>query len=448
MKVILLNTPLFKEPGESNDEDSLPPYGLGYIATYLQMNNIEVEIIDAIAEKLSVESLISQIEVKKPDFLGLNVFTTNYEIVKDLVTCIKIKTHIIVGSLATKTLYKKILNWETNNQIDIVIGDGELIMPDLVKGIEKDKCFYQSGKRRVFKIDKLSEYHADKISNIPLNRDFFLNEPKINIYNQPEVNLVTSRGCIYNCSFCAAARSHNKEFGVRERGVLSIIAELREIILKYPLVKSIRILDDLFLKSNESIKKAYEIFSKFDLGWRSMAHVRTFSKIKQEYLSSMKKSGCKELFIGIESGSPKILKNIHKTDNVVLIKKNLSKLFKAGIDIKGYFIFGFPEETEQDAQMTYNLAMELKDDSIKYGANFRTSVFQFRPYHGTEIYEKLKNKYPDFHKETISQNNKLSQLIGREQFNFHSNNYSNISLDNIHDYICKTNMIQWNRPRH
>ena len=148
------------------------------------------------------------------------------------------------------------------------------------------------------------------------------------------------------------------------------MAELNKIVLKYPEVKSIRILDDLFLKSNESIKKAYKIFSQFDLEWRSMAHVRTFSRIKQEYLSSLKKSGCKELFIGIESGSPKILKSMHKTDNIVLIKKNLSKLFKVGIDIKGYFIFGFPEETEQDAQMTYNLAMDLKEHSIKYGANF------------------------------------------------------------------------------
>ena len=66
----------------------------------------------------------------------------------------------------------------------------------------------------------------------------------------------------------------------------SIITELNEIISKYPMVKSVRILDDLFLKSNESIKKAYEIFSEFDLEWRSMAHVRTFSKIKQGYLSS------------------------------------------------------------------------------------------------------------------------------------------------------------------
>ena len=39
--------------------------------------------------------------------------------------------------------------------------------------------------------------------------------------------------------------------------------------------------------------------------------------------------------------------------------------------------------------MTYNLALELKEDSIKYDVNFRTSVFHFRPYHGTEIYEKF-----------------------------------------------------------
>ena len=176
-----------------------------------------------------------------------------------------------------------------------------------------------------------------------------------------------------------------------------------------------------------------------------MAHIRTFTHIEPDYINELRNSGCIELFVGIESGSPRLLENINKTTNINLIKENLIKLFKAKINVKGYFIYGLPNETEQEAQMTYKLAIELKELSIQYEANFRTSVFQFRPYHGTEIYNQLSKKYPNLHKEQVSQNKELSMLIGREQFNFHTNNYSKISLDSIHDYICKTNMIQWNK---
>lgn len=178
-----------------------------------------------------------------------------------------------------------------------------------------------------------------------------------------------------------------------------------------------------------------------------MAHIRTFTNIELDYLTDLKKSGCTELFIGIESGSSRILKSMNKTTDIKLIKENLSKLFSAKINVKGYFIFGYPGETKHDAEKTYNLAIDLNKLSIKYGAKFRTSVFQFRPYYGTEIYEQLNKKQANSHKQQVTQNKELTKLIGREQFNFHTNNYSKISLDSIHDYICKTNMIQWNNKK-
>jgi anaerobic magnesium-protoporphyrin IX monomethyl ester cyclase len=431
MKVLIVNTPLFQKYSESYDEDSLPPYGLGYIATNLQNNNINVELLDAINQKLNFNELKARIEFLTPDFLALNIFTTNYELVKDLINSLKIKTNIIIGGLATKSLYNNILNWNTKNHIDIVIGDGELITKDIVTNSIREKCYIEDKnlKRRVFRIDKESVYYAKDISNTLLNRKFFLNEPVRNVYNTLEINLITSRGCIYDCSFCAAARSQNSEYGVRERTSVSIENELKDISIKYPEVSSIRILDDLFLTSKSTIQKATKLFSKFDFTWRSMAHVRTFTNIEQEYLSELRKSGCIELFIGIESGSSRILKSMNKTTDINLIRETISKLFKAKINVKGYFIFGFPGETKHDAEKTYNLALELNKLSINFAAKFRTSVFQFRTYHGTEIYEQLIYVHPNFNKQQVSQNKELSKLIGREQFNFHTNNYSKISME-------------------
>jgi hypothetical protein len=90
-------------------------------------------------------------------------------------------------------------------------------------------------------------------------------------------------------------------------------------------------------------------------------------------------------------------------------------------------------------QMSQDLAAHLKESSMKYGANFRTSVFQFRPYHGTELYYDmiLKGKIID----EIEYRKDLSVNIGRKQFNFTSGNFSEVSDEILRMFITKTNEI-------
>ena len=167
-----------------------------------------------------------------------------------------------------------------------MIGDGELITKDIVRAEIKEKPWIENANRRVFDVNYKSGYFVKDISVLPLNREFFCNEPARNHQGLLEANIVTSRGCIYNCSFCGAARSLNKEYPVRERSMDSIIEELGALRMKNPDIKSIRVLDDLFLESKTSIIKATEIFSKFDFQWRAMAHVKTFTQINIDLLKS------------------------------------------------------------------------------------------------------------------------------------------------------------------
>ncbi|HRO71557.1 MAG TPA: radical SAM protein, partial [Chitinophagaceae bacterium] len=136
------------------------------------------------------------------------------------------------------------------------------------------------------------------------DRSFFLNEPVVHELGFIEANIVASRGCVFNCAFCAAARSGNLERKPRERTDDSLIAKLTKIGEQFPHVNSIRVLDDLFLKGNKNIQQAINVFSRFPYQWRSMAHVSTFNSATEKMMKALKKSGCHELFIGIESGSP------------------------------------------------------------------------------------------------------------------------------------------------
>ncbi len=440
MKALVINSPLFKNRNELYDEDSLPPIGLGLIATALENDGVQVNLIDAVALRMPLEDLIVLVNESKPDVICINVFTTNLSLVQEFISKLTFEVQVIVGGLSTSNLVDEIFNWDSQNQIDVVHGDGEKIIIDLYKNRVIQRPQRIGENRRYYVVDNDSPYFNTDISNENLNRKYFVNEPFYHPMGFYEANVVTSRGCIYNCSFCAAARSLNRNFNIREKSEQSVINEINSILSANPAINSIRVLDDLFLKNSQSITRAIEIFRDLKTNWRSMAHVQTFRGVTDKEIVELKNAGCRELFIGIESGSPKILKSIHKTHDVEVIKESIGLLLRNGIYVKGYFIYGFPEETIDDFELTFQLAKDLKLYADQHNTKFRTSVFQFRPYHGTELYHQIYQ--PDTHftneiTQTIP-NKELSDLVGRLQFNFHSGNYSNESIEILHDYIYKT----------
>lgn len=279
-------------------------------------------------------------------------------------------------------------------------------------------------------VDRHSLYFPHNISDLEIDRTFFEYESTINTQNwKKEWNIIVSRWCIYDCAFCSAENSE------------SIINEIKDILSLHPEVKSIRVLDDLFLKNEKSIKLAIEIFKNFDLSWRAMAHIKSFNNISNELLLELKNSWCEELSIWIESWNENILNNINKTDDLDEIKITIEKIFNSWIWVKWYFIFWFPWETEKEFQDTYDLAKFLKLKSIEKWVIFRLSVFQFRPYHWTKLYNDLEKKWYEIWKIEAK---KLENSVS--EYDFSSWNYSDSSDENLEKYISITRDLNniWN----
>ena len=436
-KFVLINSPLFWER-TNEEEEYLSPLGLGYIATYLKKVGLEVLLLDSVKERLGVDDILKQVSEIKPEFVGINVFTQNYELVQYIIEKMSIQCECFVGGQVVKSIYETILDWKTSNKVNIIIGEGELIIPAIVLENCKEKPIEHLDNKFVYKVDMNSQYFPEDISKIYLDRSFLKDEIINNHYGEKEAAIITSRGCAYDCAFCGGARGLNKDISIRMKDVESVKHEIAEICDLYPDLKSIRILDDLFLRNETSISQAADIFQEFSqLHWRGMVHVLSLIKCLDK-IQLLKNCNCKELFVGIESGSNTIRKRINKLGDISSVISVIRELLIHGIDVKGYFMYGFPDETQEDMEETYKLACELRNISEKCEGTFRPSVFQFRPYHGTRLYNEILEKgidIPNCHY------NSSYTLKGRSQFNFCSGNYSRVPDEILEEYIVKTQKI-------
>ena len=437
VKFVLLNSPIYRNSSHEQ-EQYLPPLGLVYIASYIEKAGFEVEIVDCVKKRLSVENILSLIRNIKPQYLGINIFTQNFDIVKFIIENIDITCECFIGGPVVKCIYEELLSWKTKNRLNIIIGEGEFIIPAILTNKCTEEPLVEHNLIKVYLVAKESVYYPKSISDIELNRKLIPDSDStiINHYNEKECAIITSRGCAFDCAFCGGARSLNKDVTIRIRSEKSVINEIEEICKLYPDVQSIRVLDDLFLRNGESVEMASRIFMRFpDLKCRAMVHtlslINTIDKIKL-----LHDCNCRELFMGIESGSENIRKMINKLGTVDDVIRVSSAILNAGIDLKGYFIFGFTHETEDDYKNTYDLANKIKSISQISQGNFRTSVFQFRPYHGTKLYNEIINGNGIIHEGRI--NHEISCFKGRKQFNTDFGNYSQTSDEILNEYIIKT----------
>jgi radical SAM superfamily enzyme YgiQ (UPF0313 family) len=161
----------------------------------------------------------------------------------------------------------------------------------------------------------------------------------------PEIPILICRGCVNNCAFCTE-RSFWKKF--RTRSAESVFQELKE---RHSTVgSSFYFASDLVNANIPVLHKLCDLIIEDDMSiaWAAQATFR--KEMDEELLAKMHRAGCFRLEYGMESASPKVLRDMNKNATVELASTIVKNTHAAGIKVLLYWIVGFPTETEEDFQ--------------------------------------------------------------------------------------------------
>ncbi|MDD5650609.1 MAG: radical SAM protein [Candidatus Nanoarchaeia archaeon] len=372
--VVLLYPPVVLN---STSKFGLPPLGLLYLASSLDKAGIKVCVIDAQIHRMGMDDIINKVMEKKPTIVGITMNTETVLIILEIIKKLKEKDSllkIVVGGPHVNSTKDEIFEYTTN--IDcLVYGEGEETMVELVKNFGKDipGVIYPNKK---FKTRPLKD-NLDELPLINLNYidDY---EPYKIFYGSGRKagSLMTTRGCPYRCIFCNVFVTSGKKY--RKMSPDRVIEEIKNLQKNWG-INYICFKDSTFTLDREWTTSLCNkiLENKLDIEWRCNTRV---DLIDRELLLLMKKSGCKCINYGVESGSPRILKILKKDITIERIKEVFKLTHEiGGIETHGGFMIGNPEETLEEVKQTIKLAIELNPH---YAAFDITTAFP-----GTELYD-------------------------------------------------------------
>ncbi|SET17043.1 B12-binding domain-containing radical SAM protein [Anaerobranca gottschalkii] len=360
--------------------------GLLYIATAVD-NIAEVHLFDAIIDSMDEEEIAKGIMQIQPDLIGFSLkFAANIESTVKTVQIIKgydYKGIIVMGGNTATFLYEHLLR---NGFADVVVlHEGEQTFYELVKAIkEAGRSGYQArlygvsgiafrdGQGRIVRTKDRG--FIDNIDSIPFPQRKYYDH----FYRKSSsIYMFSSRGCCYSCFYCSTTRMWGNRW--RGRSPENLVDEIKEVLNQYPNIHNFNFVDDNFLVSRTRVEKFIELIKKERLTDKTYNFSARPELLDADILSRLKSIGCSKIFLGIESGSPKILKYLNRRYSPAEIINKVDYAEKIGIEIVASFMIGLPFEESQDIDMTFTLIKEIPATNIQ--------CHIFTPLPGTPCYD-------------------------------------------------------------
>jgi radical SAM superfamily enzyme YgiQ (UPF0313 family) len=378
---------LISPPARNQRVMNLIPSGLLSIGGYLRKYDYEIKVCDSCfpyqtSYPEKIEKTIKIINEYEPDFIGLGFPTEAFDSAVEIARITKESNKdivVIVGGIhptakPVETLSLPFFDF-------LVHGEGEVTTKELLDSIKTKKALAEV-KGISFKSDGkiITNDSRPEISNldeIPFdNRDLLIGIEK---YSKEALGQVhTSRGCSYNCNYCSSSIIWENK--VRFRSPTNVIKEIDYLNSQYK-VKDINFADDNFLLDSKRVKEICDeiLNRRLKINWRCCARADIHRDFNADLLKLMKKSGSRQICIGFESGSQKLLDAVNRGINLTNIKETIKMMNDAHIKLHADFIIGLPGENETTLNETFNL-MKLVWDWCRP----TMTIVLFKPYPGTQ----------------------------------------------------------------
>jgi anaerobic magnesium-protoporphyrin IX monomethyl ester cyclase len=393
---ILLTHGYFLTDGR-NDRQSTrpyPPLGLLYVSAYLKKNNIEHQVFDSTFT--FKKDLIDYVKKEKPEIIGFYVNLMTRPKILEIISEIRkdqntANSKIVLGG---PDVTYNIKNYLENGADYLVIGEGEITFFELIKALDdkknidtvngiayknaNDNIISTPRRQRIKEIDILG---FPNLEAIKLQKYF---EIWNNRYGYPSLNISTQRGCPYSCNWCSKG-----VFGTSlvQRSVESVVAEIEYLIKTYN-IKYITFVEDLFTIQKEWVKKLCFLVLQKKLTISFECTTRA-EHLDEELIYFMKKAGFKQIWIGAENGSQKVIDAMNTKSNLNQINRTMQMLKKVGIRTGTFIMLGYPGETKEDIFQTMKFLKQSNPDNYAISLSY--------PINGTHFYAEVNfTKVPEW----------------------------------------------------
>jgi radical SAM superfamily enzyme YgiQ (UPF0313 family) len=368
------------------------PLALIAVGSALDRSKYDVIIVDGRLEPDPIDSLLQQID-EDTVCLGVTVLT-GAPIHDALRVTRSIKQarpnlKIIWGGWHPSLFPEQCL---TEPGVDaVVIGQGEETFAEIVDRYAYDQSL-DGVQGTAFR--HLPPWQGVKVESPRLLRE--VNELPPHDYNLIDVpryfglkhkrqfDYISSQGCRFRCTFCADPTVFKRGwYGLSPDRMARELAEYHH---RYRF-EEIAFQDETFFTSRarvESIADAF-IAAKLNVPWTATMRADQGDRLDDALLIKCKRSGLHRVMIGVESGSPQMLKYIQKDITLDQVFSSAEKIARHGIGAILNFIVGFPGESDASVQATLDVAAQLRALS----PDFEAAIFYFRPYPGNPIADQL-----------------------------------------------------------
>lgn len=386
-RILFLLTPTRTWDGQLRPMD-FPHSGVGYLVACVRQHGVETAVLDTSLDYPNKKANIRHaIDDFRPDLIGITIYSSLAHEAADIVRDVQAltATPIIAGGPhisvtgpeflektgvafgvkqdGEKPLQKFILAWQGGLQ------EAELLkIPGLVFR-KKDGAFHVSENTET----------PHQLDDIPFPDFSGFDLDKYALWRNKSYSIITSRGCPYSCTYCAAPLVTGRRF--RIRSAKNVVAEIELYVNKG--FKRFGVSDDAF---NIDLNRAKEICQLiidrklgivWDLGNGLRANVGD-----REFYQLLRRAGCNFVGFGLEAGNNDVLASIKKGLRVEQVVQAVSWCREAGIGSAVNFIIGHPAETYETARETLQVAETIPASYV--------NMYGLMPLKGTEAYRQLR----------------------------------------------------------